>query len=317
MKESKSLDQFYTKKEIAKKFVEDILSIIDYKEFDNIIEPSAGSGRILDFMPNGSIGLDLDPKRDDIIKTDFFDYEFPKGKNLVIGNPPFGRNSKLALKFFNKCAENADVIAFIIPRNWNSNKKQKHLSKEFDLIRSVILPDNSFTLDGKDYKVKCVAQIWVKKDNNKYNVSYESWNNLVSNEELKEFYDHYESKGCMETTDMFAKASLRFNKSLPKKHPDLKTCYFVPTCWTNTVEFVENAYSKAEWFMRYVGGSVLDDADKTKGAWIGFYDCKPNVRIAMEETDWKFLHITKSAQPTIGSEDIIYAYEKYNNKLNK
>ena len=98
---SKDLDQFYTKTEIAKRFVEDVFSIIDHTKYDNIIEPSAGSGKILDFLPEDKrIGLDLDPKRDDIIKGDFFDYIFPKGKNLVIGNPPFGRNSKLALQFF-------------------------------------------------------------------------------------------------------------------------------------------------------------------------------------------------------------------------
>lgn len=310
-KKSKNLDQFYTKTKIAEKFVKDVLSIIDYTEFDNVIEPSAGAGRILDFMPSGSIGLDLDPQREDIIKIDFFDYEFPKGKNLVIGNPPFGRNSKLALRFFNRCAENADVIAFLIPRNWNSHKKQKHLHKDFDLIRSVVIPDNSFTLDGKDYKVKCVAQIWVRKSINKYEATYDSWNELVSKDDLDEFYDYYRANKCMNTNELFSGGkSLRFNKSAPNKHKDFKTCYFVPTCWTNTVEFVDNAYNKSDWFMRYVGGSVLGDADKTKGAWIGFYDCKTNVREVMEQTDWSFLHITKTAQPTIGTEDIIYAYER-------
>ena len=33
--------------------------------------------------------------------------------------PPFGKVSSLAIRFFNKCAQFSDVIAFIIPRTFN------------------------------------------------------------------------------------------------------------------------------------------------------------------------------------------------------
>ena len=49
------------------------------------------------------IRLDIEPKEKDIIKINFFDYKPEEDKKyLVIGNPPFGKVSSLAVKFFNK-----------------------------------------------------------------------------------------------------------------------------------------------------------------------------------------------------------------------
>ena len=49
------------------------------------------------------IGLDIEPKEKYIIKINFFDYKPEEDKKyLVIGNPPFGKVSSLAVKFFNK-----------------------------------------------------------------------------------------------------------------------------------------------------------------------------------------------------------------------
>ena len=50
----------------------------------------------------------------------YFDYVPNKTKRyLVVGNPPFGKISSIAIKFFNKSAEYADCIAFIIPEHLN------------------------------------------------------------------------------------------------------------------------------------------------------------------------------------------------------
>lgn len=185
----KNLNQFYTKPEIAKRFVNKVSTFVDFDDYDNIIEPSAGSGRLLDFMPERSIGLDLDPKRDDIIKTDFFDYKFPKGKTLVIGNPPFGKQSQLANMFFNRCALYADVIAFIVPRIWTKYRVQNQLNKEFGLYWSCILPDNSFTFGNKDHSVKCVAQLWSKYEPN-YFGGFETWNEKFQQKTLDDI-DEY------------------------------------------------------------------------------------------------------------------------------
>ena len=191
-----------------------------------------------------------------------------------------------------------------------SYKKQKHINKDFNLIRSVIIPENSFILDNKDYNVKCVAQIWIKKEI-EIEPSYDSWNNNISKLDLDIFFKYYKDNGCMNSNELFHNNNLRFYRNIPNMHPNFKTCYFVPTCWTNTEAFVENAYNKSDWFMKYVGGTIHDKADKTKGAWIGFFNCTNDVRKVMEKVDWSFLHITKTTQPTISAEDIVYAYNKY------
>ena len=54
---SKNLDKFYTHPDIAKMFVDIINKLTPLEKFDMIIEPSAGSGNILKFLPNKTLGL--------------------------------------------------------------------------------------------------------------------------------------------------------------------------------------------------------------------------------------------------------------------
>ena len=51
---SKDLDKFYTHPDIAKKFVDIIDNIFPLKNFDLILEPSAGNGNILQYLPENS-----------------------------------------------------------------------------------------------------------------------------------------------------------------------------------------------------------------------------------------------------------------------
>jgi hypothetical protein len=74
---SKDLDKFYTHPDIAKKFVDIIDNIFPLKNFDLILEPSAGNGNILQYLPENSIGLDIEPEAENIIKQDFFEYHSP------------------------------------------------------------------------------------------------------------------------------------------------------------------------------------------------------------------------------------------------
>ena len=45
------LDKFYTHPDIARRFVDVINKLAPLDEFDMVIEPSAGSGNILQFLP--------------------------------------------------------------------------------------------------------------------------------------------------------------------------------------------------------------------------------------------------------------------------
>lgn len=172
---SKDLDKFYTHPDIAKKFVDIIDNIFPLKNFDLILEPSAGNGNILQYLPENSIGLDIEPEAENIIKQDFFEYHSPYDpifnniKIACIGNPPFGSGymNPLAKAFFNHAATFSDLIAFIVPAKWNSSwKVQFQLDTNFGLYYSEVLPKNSFLLDEKPYNVPCCMQIWSKSNPN-------------------------------------------------------------------------------------------------------------------------------------------------------
>lgn len=157
-----ALDKFYTKPEIAAQ----CLSSLDLSSFALCIEPSAGSGSFSLLLPQGSLSLDLAPESPEIIQQDFFEFAPPKtdGKILVVGNPPFGQQNSLAVRFINHAATFADVIAFIVPRSFDKPSVQNRIHKNLHLKSSTVLPVKAFTLDGIDYAVPCVFQIWEKRD---------------------------------------------------------------------------------------------------------------------------------------------------------
>ncbi len=168
---SKDLDKFYTHPEVAEKFVKIINHYFPLNQFDLIIEPSAGNGNILKYLPENSIGLDIAPENDRIVQQDFFKYSSPYHpilnniKIACIGNPPFGSGymNPLAKAFFNHAATFSELIAFIVPAKWQTSwKVQFQLDKSFGLYFTEILPKNSFLLDEEPYNVPCCMQIWSK-----------------------------------------------------------------------------------------------------------------------------------------------------------
>lgn len=162
------LDKFYTLPECSKKCIDKVCELYDIAGWDLIIEPSAGNGSFLNQIPsNNKIGIDILPDHQDIIKQDFFDYNPPAiniNKNiLVIGNPPFGKVSSLAIKFFNHSAKWANVIAFIIPRTFRKISIQNRLDNKFHLVYDEEIPNNPCCF-SPIMSVKCCFQIWEKKE---------------------------------------------------------------------------------------------------------------------------------------------------------
>jgi predicted RNA methylase len=166
---SKTLDQFYTNETIAENCYKEILKLINLENY-KLIEPSAGTGSFLKQFHNNYIALDLEPKLENIIQQDFFDFELTELNNpsndkiITIGNPPFGKNSSLAIKFFNKSAKYSDYICMILPKTFKKDSVVNKLDLNFHLIKETILPKNSFVFNEETYDVKCVFQIWKKKD---------------------------------------------------------------------------------------------------------------------------------------------------------
>jgi predicted RNA methylase len=160
------LDKFYTIPAISEKCLERIGSRYKWAEWGVVIEPSAGNGSFLTRIPTSNkVGIDISPEHKDIIKQDFLTYDPPSniGKILVVGNPPFGRVSSLAIKFFNHASKWADVIAFIVPRTFRRVSVHNKLNTNFHLVFDEDIPmePSSFS---PPMKAKCCFQIWEKKD---------------------------------------------------------------------------------------------------------------------------------------------------------
>lgn len=163
------LDKFYTIPAISNKCLDIIGTKYNWDTWDLVVEPSAGNGSFLTKIPTSKkIGIDIEPEHADIIKKDFFDYVPYVGFNniLVVGNPPFGRVSSLAIKFFNHAAEWCNVIAFIIPKTFRRVSLQNRLNKKFHLIYDEEIPSEPCSF-SPPMQVKCCFQIWEKKNENR------------------------------------------------------------------------------------------------------------------------------------------------------
>lgn len=162
---SRKLDQFYTNPHYAESFFKEISQHINLDEADILLEPSAGNGSFYNLLcHNKRLGIDVDPKCDGVIKQDFFSW-YPKKKIKIIsiGNPPFGKNSSLAVKFFNHAASFSEAIAFVLPRTFNKDVIINRLDQNFHLIYNKDTPPNSFIFNNKPYDVWCCAQIWTRQ----------------------------------------------------------------------------------------------------------------------------------------------------------
>lgn len=154
-----AIDQYYTCQEVARSCVEILRRLAPD---DRVwIEPSAGTGVFLGLVPH-AIGYDIDPKHTRIRRADFMDVPVPSG-SVVFGNPPFGRQSKLARAFIRHAAENAEWIAFILPRSFTKPSMQKAFPPCFHLLHSSDLPLNSFVVNDAPYDVPCVFQVWKRE----------------------------------------------------------------------------------------------------------------------------------------------------------
>lgn len=158
------LDQFYTKSNVSQHCVEIVDKIIGLNDYF-ILEPSAGGGSFLSYFNNDFYACDIDPQGDNIDCKDFLKDDISESlpidkKVITIGNPPFGKRSKLALQFINKAFEYSEIVAFILPVQFLKYLTQKQIRKDAKLLFSEILNPDSFTHNGESYSVRCCFQIW-------------------------------------------------------------------------------------------------------------------------------------------------------------
>ena len=166
-----TIDKYYTSPSMVDECMNLITSTLDITDNDICIEPSAGNGAFIDRIKETFTNYkfyDLEPENDEIIKQDFLEYNFQQSDEYkqihVIGNPPFGRQSSLAIKFIKNSAKFANSISFILPKSFKKDSMKKHFNRYFHLELEYDLPHNSFLVDDKPHDVPCVFQIWIKKN---------------------------------------------------------------------------------------------------------------------------------------------------------
>jgi hypothetical protein len=160
------VDKFYTVPAISEKCLTTVESRYAWADWGLVVEPSAGNGSFLTRIPTErKIGIDISPEHEDIVSQDFLTYTPPNnvGRILVVGNPPFGRVSSLAIKFFKHASQWATVIAFIVPRTFRRISVQNKLTPSFHLVFDEEIPTEpcSFT---PPMMAKCCFQIWERRD---------------------------------------------------------------------------------------------------------------------------------------------------------
>lgn len=148
-------DKYYTEDKLAKYCVEKTFEILG-DEWDRIIEPSAGAGAYLKYLPANTLAYDIAPEAENIAQADYREVELPHlERSLVIGNPPFGRANKLSVQFIKVSLEHSDYISFIQPI---SQLNQNRTMKDTELLYSEDLGTVAYS--GK--KVHCCLNIYHK-----------------------------------------------------------------------------------------------------------------------------------------------------------
>lgn len=177
------LDKFYTNPEHALYCINKVADVCgDYSKWHCVIEPSSGNGNFYNQIPcKNKIGIDISPDCDNVIQQDFLTFYPTMSENskiLIIGNPPFGKISSLAVKFFNHAAKFANVIAFILPRTFRKNSIQNKLNPSFHLIYDEEIPLNPCWFTPK-MMAKCCFQIWKRMNTQREKIilptKHEDW----------------------------------------------------------------------------------------------------------------------------------------------
>ena len=166
-----TIDKYYTKPNVVNQCIDLIKTHITITKDDLIIEPSAGGGAFITSikqLTNYFKFYDLEPEHNDIIQQNFLDFDYTQLKKdykkiHIIGNPPFGRQSSLAIKFIKKCCQFASSISFILPKSFKKDSMKKRFTNNYHLIHEIDLTDNSFLVNGIETNVPCVFQIWEYK----------------------------------------------------------------------------------------------------------------------------------------------------------
>ena len=111
-------EEYFTLPEVAQDCVDTLLRL--YPNSKKFLEPAAGNGSFSNYLrTKGTVDeFDITKRLDTCVEKNFLETNSTTKYDAVVTNPPFGRASNLAIKFFNHATKFSDVIAFIVPSSW-------------------------------------------------------------------------------------------------------------------------------------------------------------------------------------------------------
>ena len=169
------LDQYYTKHSVAADLYRAFKMLYNTNLFQ-MVEPSAGRGAFSDRLPYCRWAFDLDPKGKRITKADFLKTELRSAREIaVIGNPPFGKNASMAIRFFNHAAKSARIIAYIVPKSFRKASIINRLNPYFHLVHERTVERDAFIFDSRPCDVPCMFQIWERRAYRRAPRTVETW----------------------------------------------------------------------------------------------------------------------------------------------
>ena len=268
MSSSRIRDAYFTKPDIAVQCIQTLDSLIGLNH--TYLEPSAGDGSFVrPLLGRNVTAIDICPQADFIQQADFL--ESPLVATCVVGNPPFGRRSSLAIDFINKAACFADYIAFILPVQFRKFYTQRQLDPQLSLIHDQLLPANSFLFEGKDYSVRCCFQVW---------------------------------------TTLAVETNYRLMKALPTSHPDFQMWLYnnVPSAvpvFDNDFDFAVPRQGYQDYSLR----ASLDECVLSK-QWMLFKASTPEVLDRLNRIDFHQLSLLNTSTPGFGKADVVAEYSR-------
>lgn len=266
MSTSRSRDAYFTKPDIAIQCIQTLDNLIGTNH--TYLEPSAGDGSFVRPLLNRNItAIDICPQTDFIQQEDFLTSSAVA--TCVIGNPPFGKRSALAIEFINKAAQFANYIAFILPVQFRKYLTQRRLDNQLSLIHDELLPADSFLFEGNDYSVRCCFQVWTTL--------------AVSND-------------------------LRLKTSPPTSHPDFQMWLYnnVPSAiplFDNDFDFAVPRQGYQDYSLR----ACLDECVLSK-QWMLFKASSPEILQRLITLDFDKLSQLNTSTPGYGKADVVTEY---------
>ena len=131
-------EQFYTPQSTAHEILERVLTHSQRLGTAKFLEPAGGTGAFVNAAIDAGfdeiISMDIEPRHPRVNFGNFLTDQLDLEGAIAVTNPPFGRNNSLSVPFFNKAAQNCDLIAFIVPRSWRKWTVLNRLDPAFELI---------------------------------------------------------------------------------------------------------------------------------------------------------------------------------------